>query len=82
MYFNVFAHIRLLESLGNEDENVNENIKNNRFHFRIQCLHVEMQPSGHFLAVVSRNRTWKAQFLRFAENVNNRVRIMSIFMQL
>ena len=41
-----------------------------------------MQPPGHFSAVVSRNRTWKPQFSSFVENLNVRVQIISIFMQL
>ena len=52
------------------------------FSYRIQSLHVEMQPPGHFSSVVFRNRTWKPQFSSFVENVNVRVRIISIFMQL
>ena len=39
---------------------------------QIQPLHVGMQSLGHFSAVVSRNRTWKPQFLSFVELVNVR----------
>ena len=41
---------RQLESLRNEDGNVNENVTKNRLYScRIQSLHVRMQPSCHFL---------------------------------
>ena len=48
---------KLLDSLSNENGNVNENATNNRFDYRIQSLHVGMQTPGHFSAVVFRNRT-------------------------
>ena len=41
-----------------------------------------MQPPGHFSAVVFRNGTWKPQFSSFVENVNVRVQVISILMQL
>ena len=45
-----------LESLSNEDGNVNENVAKQWIKYRIQSLHVGMQP-GHFSTVVFRNRT-------------------------
>ena len=47
-----------LERLSNEDGNVNENVVKQWITcYRIQSLHVGMQPSGHFSAVAFRNRT-------------------------
>ena len=47
----------ILESLSNEDGNVRKFLQNNGLSYRIQSLHVGMQPPGHFSAVVFRNRT-------------------------
>ena len=46
----------IIESLSNEDGNVNKIVKNDRLSYRVQSVHVGMQPSGHFSAVVFRNR--------------------------
>ena len=73
----------VIERLNNEDGNLNENVVKQCC--GIQSLHVRMQPPGHFSAVVFRNRTWKvrkSQLSSFVENVNVRVRTISIFVQL
>ena len=38
-----------VESLSYEDGIVNKTFQNNRLNYRIQSLHVGMQPPGHFL---------------------------------
>ena len=55
-------------------------LQSNRLSYKIQSIQVGMQPPGHFSAAVFRNRTWTPQFWSFVENVNVRVRIISIFM--
>ena len=66
--------LTLVESLSNEDGNVNKNVAKQWIKLaEYNHCTVGMQIPGHFSAVVFRNRTRKAQFSCFVENVNVRV---------
>ena len=65
-------------ALSNEDGNVYEDVANNGLSYRVQSLHVGMQPPGHFSAVIFRNENvWKPKLSSFVENVNVRVQTCS-----